>query len=122
MILNVDKDGPAPPYEQLETQITALVASGGLAPGDKLPTVRGLAADLGLAPNTVARAYRELERHGVIQTRGRGGTFVAGDDVQSAARAAAATYVEAMRALGIGQREALDLVQRQLGRPSAGSH
>lgn len=110
----IDPSLPDPPYDQVKTQIAAQVASGALAPGNKLPTVRRLAADLGIAPNTVARAYRELEQTGVIDTRGRAGTFVSGDQVQHAAREAAATYAAQVRALGLGRAEALALVERSL--------
>ena len=86
--LTVDTSLAEPPYDQVKRQISALVAVGDLRPGDKLPTVRRLAADLGLAPNTVARAYRELEAAGVLDTRGRAGTFVTGDERSRAARQA----------------------------------
>ena len=76
MILHVRTDSPVPPYEQLRAQIATMVASGVLAPGARLPTIRQLAGDLGLAGGTVTRAYRELERDGVIAGRGRHGTFV----------------------------------------------
>ncbi|MEO5851361.1 MAG: GntR family transcriptional regulator [Nocardioides sp.] len=110
----IDPSLPDPPYDQVKTQIAAQVASGSLSPGDKLPTVRRLAADLGIAPNTVARAYRELEQAGVIDTRGRSGTFVSGNQVQRAAREAAASYAAKIRALGLGRAEALALVERSL--------
>ena len=67
-----------PPYEQIRTQVSSLIALGTLAPGTRLPTVRSLAADLGIAAGTVARAYRELEQSGLIETRRRNGTVVAG--------------------------------------------
>ena len=67
-----------PPYEQIRTQVSSLIALGTLAPGTRLPTVRSLAADLGIAAGTVARAYRELEMTGLIETRRRNGTVVAG--------------------------------------------
>jgi GntR family transcriptional regulator len=76
MILHLRTDSPVPPYEQLRAQIATMVASGVLAPGARLPTIRQLAGDLGLAAGTVTRAYRELERDGVIAGRGRHGTFV----------------------------------------------
>ena len=66
-----------PPYEQLRVQIASRVASGELLEGTRLPTVRALAAELRLAANTVARAYKELESDGVVVTEGRRGTFVA---------------------------------------------
>src|SRR4051812_13124000 len=74
--LTVDLASSTAPFEQVRTQLAALVAQGALAPGTRLPTVRQLAADLGLAANTVARAYRELEADGVLATYGRRGTFV----------------------------------------------
>jgi GntR family transcriptional regulator len=76
MILHLRTDSPVPPYEQLRAQIATMVASGVLAPGARLPTIRQLAGDLGLAGGTVARAYRELERDGVITGRARHGTYV----------------------------------------------
>ncbi len=83
MILEVDPRSPVAPYEQLRQQITALVLAGGLAPGDRLPSIRQLANDLGLAGGTVARAYRELESDGVVTTHGRHGTIVEGPPERS---------------------------------------
>lgn len=78
-----------------------------LPPGARLPTVRELAGQLGLAVNTVARAYRELEAVGIVETRGRFGTFVARADPADAAMAAAArAYADAARSLGLGRAEA----------------
>lgn len=74
--LRLDDTSMVPPFEQLRSQIARLASTGELSPGAKLPTVRQLAADLGLAANTVARAYRELEADGVLTTEGRRGTFV----------------------------------------------
>ena len=115
MRLTVDPAAGEPPYEQVRRQVTALVSAGTLAPGDRLPTVRRLAEDLGLAVNTVARAYRELEQAGVIETRGRAGSFVTGDQVGRSAREAAAAYAERVRALGLSPEEGLDLAARALG-------
>ncbi len=115
--LTVDSAGDEPPYEQIRSQIAGQVASGELRPGTKLPTVRALAETLGIAPNTVARAYRELEHAGVVTTRGRAGTVVNGDGADRAAKEAATAYADAMRALGVGQDEALGLVRRAFGRP-----
>ncbi len=78
MILEVDAQSAVPPYEQLRQQVTALVVGGALAVGARLPSIRQLANDLGLAGGTVARAYRELEAEGVVTTHGRHGTVVAG--------------------------------------------
>ena len=113
-MITVDPNAPEPPYEQVRDQFRAQVETGALAPGTKLPTVRALAADLGLATNTVARAYRELEQSGVIETRGRGGSVITGDQVMSRAKAAAVAYLAETKALGLGPAEATALV-RDLG-------
>jgi len=116
-LLTLEPQGGIPPYEQIRAQIAAHVDSGELQPGDRLPTVRRLADDLGVAANTVARAYRELEQSGVIETRGRGGTFVAGDHVERKAKEAAAAYLAQTKALGLTSAEALALVQHLLDHP-----
>lgn len=77
MIVRIDTDSPVPPYRQLVDQVLRMVSSARLPVGQRLPTVRQLAGDLGLANGTVARAYRLLEEAGVVETRGRRGTFVA---------------------------------------------
>lgn len=76
--LQVDLLSPTPPYEQVRRQVAAHVSAGTVRPGQRLPTVRELAGRLGLSPNTVARAYRELERDGLVTTRRRVGTVVSG--------------------------------------------
>ncbi|MFF8270037.1 GntR family transcriptional regulator [Streptomyces sp. NPDC016562] len=100
--------GSAAPYEQLRAQIADRARSGRLPAGYKLPTVRGLAQELGLAANTVAKAYRALEADGVIETRGRNGTFVAaaGDSASREAASAAQAYAERVHRLGLTQAEA----------------
>ena len=76
MIISVDLGSVLPPYEQIRAQITTMAVSGVLPPGSRLPAIRQLAADLGLAAGTVARAYRELEAAGIAVTRGRHGTHI----------------------------------------------
>ena len=95
--LEVDLRSPVPPFEQLRAQIADRVAQGVLTPGTRLPPVRSLAADLGLAVGTVARAYKELEGDGVVVTAGRRGTVVApapptasAEEVETAVRRAVA--------------------------------
>jgi DNA-binding transcriptional regulator YhcF (GntR family) len=119
MTLHVTLDPAAgePPYEQIRTQVAKQVASGELPPGTRLPTVRALAETLGIAPNTVARAYRELEHSGVVTTRGRNGTVVNGEGADRAAKEAAASYADVMRSLGVRQDEALELARRAFDRP-----
>ena len=119
--VTVDPASGTPPFEQLRRQVAAMVAEGSLSPGSRMPTVRRLAADLGLAANTVARAYRELETDGVIATHGRKGTFVSSAVIDhetspdrttgERARAAADAYVASVRALGLGVTEATRLVE-----------
>ena len=76
--ISVDVSAPTPPYEQIRSQIAAYVDAGLLAEGTRLPTMRALAADLGVATGTVARAYAELEAAGLVASRRRTGTVVTG--------------------------------------------
>ncbi len=70
-LLLLHHSSPVPPYEQIRSQICTLIASGQLVTGDRLPSVRQLARDLGIAPNTVVRAYSELEQEGWVVTSTR---------------------------------------------------
>ncbi|MFH8661336.1 GntR family transcriptional regulator [Streptomyces afghaniensis] len=116
MTLKIDIDDSAPPYEQVRARISEQARSGELPVGYRLPTVRGLAESLGLAANTVAKAYRALEADGVIETRGRHGTFVAaaGPAADRELAVAAQAYVERARRLGQGQDAALAAVRDAL--------
>jgi DNA-binding transcriptional regulator YhcF (GntR family) len=118
MILRIDPEGHIPPYEQIRSQIATMAASGVLPEGTRLPAIRQLASDLGLAGGTVARAYRELEQAGVITTRGRHGTFVErvaassdNGELDAAARLFAIRAVQ----LGVDPSRAFDSVRRALG-------
>jgi DNA-binding transcriptional regulator YhcF (GntR family) len=118
VIVHIDASSPVPPYEQLRAQIATLVGSGVLKPGDQLPTIRQLAGDLGLAAGTVARAYSELDAAGVLDSRGRRGTFVTSPGVGpvrlSAAErsrrlaAAADAFATAVRQLGADPKVAIE--------------
>lgn len=77
MQLHLDPASTTPPYEQVRVQLLERMQQGVLPAGSRLPTVRQLADELELAPGTVARAYKELEAAGAIETRGRNGTVVA---------------------------------------------
>ncbi len=112
----IDPASPLPPFEQLRAQLVDAVATGELVAGQRLPTVRRLADDLGLAPGTVARAYRELEASGFIETRGRNGTFVSpqGDPAAQQAQLAAAAFADQMRRLRLPADQALALVAAAL--------
>ncbi|MES5822516.1 GntR family transcriptional regulator [Streptomyces sp. RG80] len=113
MTLKIDIDDSAPSYEQVRAQISEQARTGVLPVGYRLPTVRGLAESLGLAPNTVAKAYRALETDGVIETRGRNGTFVAaaGAAAERELASAAQAYVERAQRLGVAEDAALAAVR-----------
>lgn len=128
MILEVDTGSPVPPYEQIRAQLAELIGSGTLAADTRLPTIRQLAGDLGLAPGTVARAYRELEAAGLVISRVRHGTTVAPADRPTAAQTrdrlaeAARVYAGVARALGLGREQAIAAATAALDhRPSGAS-
>lgn len=116
MIIAVDQRSPVPPYEQVRAQIASAISQGELGPEERLPTVRQLAADLGLAANTVARSFRELEASGLLETRGRHGTFVAGPPTETRRQAETATraYTRRMRRLGLSSLEILATLRREI--------
>ncbi len=88
----LDLHSGVPVYRQIIDQVNAGMATGSLKPGDQLPTVRQLAVDLAINPNTVVRAYRELEIRGVLETQQGTGTFISEHKVN-------ATEVERQRRL-----------------------
>lgn len=120
--LVVDLGDPTPPYEQIRRGVIAQVQAGALRPGDRLPSIRVLARDLGLAAGTVARAYKELEEAGVLLTGRGAGTRVA----EGAPRPPvldedllrlAADAVEAARSDGHTDADILAAVRRALAAP-----
>lgn len=112
----IDSASPIPPFEQLRAQLARQIQNHTLAVGAQLPTIRRLAANLGLAVNTVGRAYRALEEAGLIETRGRAGSFVsaAGEQARERARRAAAEYAAVIAGVGIDTDEAVRIVQAAL--------
>ncbi len=117
-MFTIDPHAATPPFEQLRMQVLEGIADGSLPAGTRLPTVRALAETLGLATNTVARSYRELEAAGAIETRGRNGTLISlsTDAAAHAAQEAAAVYAARVRALGVSRDDAIDYVRTALGR------
>lgn len=116
-----------PPYEQIRAQIAGHIAAGTLAPETRLPTVRDLASDLGVAAGTVARAYRELEAADLVVSRRRHGTSVApardtgvgvkasgSDSIRDLAR----TFVDQARHAGLSDTAILDLLRGTIATPS----
>lgn len=116
MILSVDPSLALPVYEQVREQIRRMVVSGSLAPNSRLPTIRQLATDLGLAKGTIERAYELLEGDRVIERRGRNGTVVAQQPapptevIAAELDAAAARLVVVARQLGVSEGALHDAV------------
>ena len=117
--VHIDHDSPTAPFEQLRLAVIGKIRDGDLVAGTRIPTVRTLAAELGLAVNTVARTYRELEADGIIETRGRQGSFVSssGDPTRDLAARAASRYVAEVRRLGLSDEVAIELVDRACDNP-----
>lgn len=118
--VTLDMQAATPPYEQVRTQLAGHIRTGTLRAGDKLPVVRALAADLGVATNTIARAYRELEAGGLVTTRRRVGTIVQAPTatVSPALQRRALDLVREARNAGLADEEVVDLVRgslRELG-------
>ena len=112
----IDTAASTPPFEQIKAQAISQIASGELLAGAKLTTVRQLASDLGIAPNTVARAYRELEADGFLLSQGRNGTVVKARPGDAAAllQLAAKAYADRAAELGISADEAQRFVATAL--------
>lgn len=105
----IDPSSAVPPFEQLRSQISAAIKAGMLPAGTRLPSIRQIAGDLSLAPNTVARAYRELEEAGLVEGRGRRGTIVtAGPEPAPTTHLidAAKTYLAEATRLGLTSEDA----------------
>ena len=122
MIVEVDTTSPTPPYEQIRAQLARMIGAGVLPAQTQLPPIRQLAADLGLAANTVARAYRELELEGLVTSRVRHGTIVVHPqrtlsraEVDRTLTEAARAYVAVARQLGVADDAAAAAVRAELG-------
>jgi DNA-binding transcriptional regulator YhcF (GntR family) len=116
--VQIDPTSAVPPFEQVRAQFAAQIADGTLVVGTRLPTVRALADELDLAVNTVARAYRELEGAGLVETRGRAGTVVsaAGDTARQRLQSAAQAFAAVAHDVGIPPDQALAAVRAALER------
>lgn len=121
LVLAVDTRSAIPPYEQIRLQLLDALKSGLLRAGERLPSIRQLAGDLGLATNTVGRAFKELETQGFIESRGPLGSFVGKTKTLSHKErrkqmdAAAESFALEARRLGIDSADALNAVRAALG-------
>ena len=118
--LTVNPRDPTPPYEQLRRQLVDLIEGGQLVADERLPPLRQLAGDLGLAVGTVARTYRELEVAGLVRSRRGAGTRVAAGPASKSPRERARrledlaeNYVTRARALGVSDADLQAAVQAQ---------
>ncbi|XBH21133.1 GntR family transcriptional regulator [Jonesiaceae bacterium BS-20] len=103
-MITLNPTDPVPAFEQIKLQIEALIRSGTLIEGHKLPSIRQLAADLQTAPGTVARAYTELETTGLIEASKAKGTRVRGDQIlPDTVQRAAQTYLDQVSHLTLEQ-------------------
>ena len=118
-MITIDTGSAVPPYQQIRDTVIAQIEAGQLSPETKRPPVRRLAADLGIAANTVAKAYRQLEVEGRVRGEGRKGTIVASpvgeDAAQEEGLALAQSFVQSMRDLGHDPDVIVAMVHRALG-------
>lgn len=115
MIIRLDSADPTPGYEQLRRQITWAISTGQLVPGTRLPTVRQLAGDLGVANGTVMRAYAELEAAGAVVTARGAGTRVSDNperthDQLATLESVTKNYIAQASALGASRKQILTAV------------
>jgi GntR family transcriptional regulator len=118
MKFSLDPDNGVPIYRQIIQQIEYAILSGRLLPGDRLPTIRSLAVELKTNPNTIAKAYGELEIRGILVTQVGSGTFISDkkpavedDGLNRKIREVLGRFVQEMRDLGVEKRELLKLIE-----------
>ncbi len=117
-MLHLNYRDPRPIYEQIRAQLQKMILSGAMLPGEKLPSVRDLAAQLAINPNTIQRAYRELESTGYILSIAGKGSFVAETasiltQKQEAAVSRFLSSAEELRELGISDEMLIDLLSKE---------
>lgn len=114
---SLDNGSGVPVYRQIINQIENAVVSGRMAVGDRLPTIRSLAVGLKINPNTIAKAYNELEIRGIVQTQVGSGTYIAdkkpdvADARQKRLREAAERFLQEAGELGAGREELIKLLE-----------
>jgi len=114
---SLNQENGAPIYRQIIQQIEYAVLSGRMQPGDRLPTIRSLAVELKTNPNTIAKAYGELEIRGVVETQVGSGTYISDkkpvledDSLNRKIREVIGRFVQDMRGLGVEKRELVKAV------------
>ena len=119
MLFRLNQSSGVPVYIQLMEQAKHAVATGALRPGDQLPAIRKLAGDLVINPNTVVRAYRELEHEDIIELRQGAGAFISESiserslDMRKGQRVVQLA-MERLKSLGLGEEEIRRLVENEL--------
>jgi len=124
VLFAIDPRSGVPIYLQLTDQLKRAVAVGALTPGERLPTVKALAMQLTLNPNTIAKVYRDLEREGIIETSPGRGSFVTGNGTVDKTRIVASEVaqravreaVREARALGVPRAELRRIVAAEIAR------
>ena len=124
---SLDTKSGVPIYRQIQDQVRYGIASGRLRPGEQLPTVRALAVDLAVNPNTVIKAYTELERQGILTTEQGSGTFVAPlpivelapEDHEAKLRALCAEFLGQVSKYGFGPKDVLQTIRKIIGERQA---
>ncbi len=121
-MISVNPGSFVPLYEQVKKEVRRLIALGALKPGEALPSIRELAGDLVINPNTVARAYRELEQEGLVDTHKGRGCFVAGRKPSLVSKGKEAYLeqvfdqaIEEARRFDLDRSEIIELLERRLG-------
>ena len=118
--ITIEEDSGIPIWLQLRNRLIYLITSGYYAVGDKLPTVREMAVDLGINYNTVSKVYQDIERDGYIVSKRGCGTFVhdgylaTEGSASDAADSLADSFIQQCRELGVPRRDIVGLVQRRL--------
>lgn len=111
----IDMQSKVPIFIQIQTQILKFIEAGVLKPGDRLPSVRQLARDNGINPNTVARAYSQLEESGYVYNVPKKGVYVAGRKQGQGARSELIKTIEKFREDGVTLQQMLDAVEKVYG-------
>ena len=108
-LLNLQSKTPI--YEQIQTQILKFIEAGVLKPGDRLPSVRQMAIDNGINPNTVAKAYAEMEKNGYVYNVPKKGVYVAEMDIEDSRHRQIKQMLVSLKDSGIHKEELLEVIE-----------